>query len=377
MSDGGTKNGGSNYQEKNNDKFRNVKPPRAGRGAGRGSSPSNGQMTTDETQWTVDLNLNQLRSYRDRVWKQLFRQIVANQREEEKSQRNGQEGGEEEDDEAISPRSSSSSSSPLVATLPTPNTQSSNNNDIINNAIEINGRLCDSVLRCYMDNPETAKQLWKSTLLPLAKKALFGPLDSNNNNNNKLQQETAEQSFQEVCEKSLEALMFVSGAHSRADLGYEIALTARKRAWSATVRGKLGRAYVQGKIQWARTRKNARATTSYISPGSVDVMLTDGLERSIESELGLQLKDFFPSSSSGGGGGGGGSGVNQGGYQSGGTNPGGKKTNGMGRSVQPGERQFSSLAPTSKAWKIPDRIRIQFTNDAMNGDSTGSDVSDG
>ena len=144
--------------------------------------------------------------------------------------------------------------------------------------------------------------------------------------------------------------------------GYEIALTARKRAWSATVRGKLGRAYVQGKIQWARTRKNSRATTtSYISTGSVDLMLTDGLERSIESELGLQLKDFFPSSS------GGSSGANQGS-----TTSGGSKNNGVGRQPVPGERQFSSLGVSRKAWKVPDRIRIQFTNDTMNTKTTNS-----
>ena len=56
------------------------------------------------------------------------------------------------------------------------------------------------------------------------------------------------------------------------------------------MRSKLGRAYAQGKAQWARAQRGSGGGYGgYRSP------LTDGLERSIESELGVLLRDFFPS----------------------------------------------------------------------------------
>ena len=340
----------------NQGKYKKPRNEEAREGGDGGSLASNSQFITDDDDEdddvTATLKLNQLRSYRDRLWMQLYSQIIADQRfeaggegedegEGDRSQSNGRE--EEEREKTISllssPSSSiASSSSSTVATISKSNTPSDYND---NNNIELNGRLCDSILRCYVDDPETARQLWKNSLLPLVKKSLFGPVDSNN----KIQQDAANDSLQEVCEKSLEALMFICGAQSRADLGYEIAFTARKNTWSDSVRGKLGRAYVQGKIQWARTRKNSKTSSSYITSGALDLMLTDGLERSIESELGLQLKDFFPSST--------------------GVGSGGKRSNSVGQSVPPGGKESSSMWPSKKAWKVPDRIRIQFTDNTM------------
>jgi hypothetical protein len=135
--------------------------------------------------------------------------------------------------------------------------------------LELNGRLSDALLRCYLDDAEKAKKMWKSNVLPIAKRLTGYPARSS--------------SFDEVCEKSLEALMFVSGYNGRADLGFEIALTVRNRNWNAASRSKLAKSYVQGKLQ--SSGRKAQWMKSNI--------LNDGLERSIESELGVQLLDFY------------------------------------------------------------------------------------
>lgn len=111
--------------------------------------------------------------------------------------------------------------------------------------------------------------MWKNNILPLAKKITKVNGD--------------EKAFKEICEKSLEALMFISGYNSRADLGFEIALTVRKRNWTSDERRKLGKSYAQGKIQ----------SSGYESQWLKSNILNDGLERSIESELGVQLLDFY------------------------------------------------------------------------------------
>jgi hypothetical protein len=77
--------------------------------------------------------------------------------------------------------------------------------------------------------------------------------------------------------------MFISGFNSRADLGFEIALTVRKRDWTNEIRRKLGKSYAQGKMQ----------SRGYESQWLKSNILNDGLERSIESELGVQLLDFY------------------------------------------------------------------------------------
>lgn len=185
--------------------------------------------------------------------------------------------------------------------------------------VEINGRLSDAILRCYIDDAEKAKKMWKTNILPMTKRITsgYGPDSAS--------------SFNEVCEKSLEALMFVSGYNSRADLGFEISLTVRNRNWDSTARGKLAKAYVQGKVQ----------SKSHKSPWLRSNLLNDGLERSIESELGVQLLDFYPNFE-----GSSRSGARQG-YNT------ASRREGGGRD---GDREGESQ------W--PQRIRIQFRNDA-------------
>ena len=155
----------------------------------------------------------------------------------------------------------------------------SNVNSRIRGVVELNGRLSDALLRCYLEDAEKAKKMWKNSILPIAKRHYAASQNTN----------TA--SFDEVCEKSLEALMFVSGYNNRADLGFEIALTVRNRNWSAAARSKLAKSYVQGKMQ------TKRRETQWLKSN----ILNDGLERSIESELGVQLVDYYaPEGSSSG-----------------------------------------------------------------------------
>jgi hypothetical protein len=135
--------------------------------------------------------------------------------------------------------------------------------------VELNGRLSDALLRCYLEDAEKAKKMWKNSILPIAKR-----LSASSKNT---------VSFDEVCEKSLEALMFVSGYNNRADLGFEIALTVRNRNWDPAARSKLAKSYVQGKVQ------TKRRETQWLKSN----ILNDGLERSIESELGVQLADYY------------------------------------------------------------------------------------
>lgn len=177
--------------------------------------------------------------------------------------------------------SSSHASAPVVTTIP-PSTSSGagasvsstgggggGGEGVSRGGLELNGRLSDALLRCYLDDAEKAKKMWKSNVLPIAKRLTGYPARSS--------------SFDEVCEKSLEALMFVSGYNGRADLGFEIALTVRNRNWNAASRSKLAKSYVQGKLQ--SSGRKAQWMQSNI--------LNDGLERSIESELGVQLLDFY------------------------------------------------------------------------------------
>lgn len=166
-------------------------------------------------------------------------------------------------------------------------------NSGVRGMVELNGRLSDALLRCYLDDAEKAKKMWKNSILPIAKRHFASPKNT--------------VSFDEVCEKSLEALMFVSGYNNRADLGFEISLTVRNRNWGPAARSKLAKSYVQGKVQ------TKRRETQWLKSN----ILNDGLERSIESELGVQLVDYY--------------------YPDG-----------------------SSPHPTSRSRQWPQRIRIQF-----------------
>lgn len=124
----------------------------------------------------------------------------------------------------------------------------------------INGRIADSLLRCFGYDIEGARHLWRTQLVPLAVAA----------------EKSVPGSFQETAEKALEALMFLAGSGGRADVGLEVAVTARRRRWDLPQRVKLARAYTLG-------RKGVREKTL------ISGLLNSGLERSIEAELGVLL----------------------------------------------------------------------------------------
>ena len=93
--------------------------------------------------------------------------------------------------------------------------------------------------------------------------------------------------FQEVAAKSLEALMFVAGTSRRADVGLEVASSVRKRKWSLETREKLARAYSLGiRVYSQAVSQSAEAAPS---PPLFTNLLNEGLERSIEAELGVAL----------------------------------------------------------------------------------------
>jgi hypothetical protein len=156
-----------------------------------------------------------------------------------------------------------------IAFVPVSFSANSASNSRSRGLVELNGRLSDALLRCYLEDAEKAKKMWKNSILPIAKR-----LSASSKNTF---------SFDEICEKSLEALMFVSGYNNRADLGFEIALTVRNRNWNPSARSKLAKSYVQGKVQ------TKRRETQWLKSN----ILNDGLERSIESELGVQLVDYY------------------------------------------------------------------------------------
>ena len=140
------------------------------------------------------------------------------------------------------------------------------NADVLNHKIKLNGRLCDAYLRCYLDDIHQAKSVWKSKILPLSCKVTKIYNSSSNSN------------FDEIAEKSLEALMYISGYNGELDIALEIALTARKRSWSAQVRKNIAISYVSGKSA------NPKPMSSFYGN-----LLQSTLESSIESELGVEF----------------------------------------------------------------------------------------
>ncbi len=140
------------------------------------------------------------------------------------------------------------------------------NTDVLNHKIKLNGRLCDAYLRCYLDNIHLAKSVWKSKILPLSSKVT--KIYNNSSNNN----------FDEIAEKSLEALMFISGYNGELDIALEIALTARKRSWSAQIRKNIAVSYISGKAA------NPKPISSLYGN-----LLQKTVESSIESELGIEF----------------------------------------------------------------------------------------
>ena len=133
------------------------------------------------------------------------------------------------------------------------------------NFSNINGRICDALLRSYSYDINECISFWKNELLVLAKA---------------VKENRSVNEYKELVEKSFEALMFVSGQSMRPDIALEIAINARKQNWNLGQREKLSAAYYRGKLQAYRSSKNV-----------LDKIIIDGLENSLEGELGI----LFPS----------------------------------------------------------------------------------
>ena len=136
------------------------------------------------------------------------------------------------------------------------------------NESNINGRVCDALLRSHIHQVDKARSLWKYELLPLAEI---------------VRKERGVSDFNEIVEKSFEALMFICGQAHRPDIALEIAITIRKRNWSRISRKKLAWSYSRGKKTFDGI------TRGY--GGGMRTMLYSGLEKSVESELGVLFSD--------------------------------------------------------------------------------------
>jgi pentatricopeptide repeat protein len=138
--------------------------------------------------------------------------------------------------------------------------------DVENNGfvdhVDINGRLCDAILRCFITDAADARKLWKDYLLPQAK---------------------SQNTYKEIAEKALMALMYVSGYSGRPDIGLEVAKSVASRQFLWNIRPRLAFEYKKGKEE-GRFFRTDKMVDTFLSS-----IVNDGLERSIESELGELL----------------------------------------------------------------------------------------
>lgn len=135
------------------------------------------------------------------------------------------------------------------------------------NSGNLNGRICDAFLRSFNDDVDRAKAVWITQLLPLAGQVRI---------------KRGDYDYMEITEKSLEAMMFVSGRSHSPDLALEIAKSVRKRNWSLQLRKKLAMAYCRGRSEMQRSEQvKERKKNVFVN------IVNDGIEKSIESELGV------------------------------------------------------------------------------------------
>ena len=128
----------------------------------------------------------------------------------------------------------------------------------------LNGRVCDALLRSYSTDIDAARKLWKEELLPIAQR---------------VRKCRGMNAYREITEKAFEGLMYLCGVTYRPDVALEIALAVRKRNWSLQMRSKLSQAYSRG-----YTRKGSKAQIQRANNFNI---LNRGLERSVEAELGV------------------------------------------------------------------------------------------
>ena len=140
-------------------------------------------------------------------------------------------------------------------------------------SVVFNGRLCDAILRTYVSDLDQARAVWLKKLLPLAKRCdLLSP-----------------GALLEAAEKALDAMMFLAGYNDRADLGLEIAKTARGRAFSRVCMIKLAKSYSRAKAERAALTSYPAEPASRSFGAGISDLATAGLERGIEGELGVLL----------------------------------------------------------------------------------------
>jgi hypothetical protein len=85
----------------------------------------------------------------------------------------------------------------------------------------------------------------------------------------------------EVEAKAMEALAYLAGLARRPDLALEVAVSVRRKGWSASQKRALARAYVLG--------CGKAFDRTYLLPRRLSDFILNGFERSIESELGVLL----------------------------------------------------------------------------------------
>ena len=146
---------------------------------------------------------------------------------------------------------------------------SSISREVVNSA-NINGRICDALLRAFDNDVDAARSIWRSQLLPLAEKVKASRGDD---------------AYAEMVQKAFEALMFVCGRSFRPDVALEISKSVRKRSWTHQARQKLAASYRRGS-----QFPNARVRIS-----ALDSLVNKGLEASIGSELGVMLQEYSKS----------------------------------------------------------------------------------
>lgn len=162
----------------------------------------------------------------------------------------------------------------------------------------LNGRLIDAVLRCYLDDVDSACSLWRSQLLPLCN--LIHPKlstyhesttsssssskkkDSDESRRGEGERRVRQREYELAVEMGLEALMFAAGLNCRADVGVTVARAVR--TWQGRVGKQEGVAYRCAVLRqyWYGKKQGSLRPLFPLSD-----IASRGLENTMVLELGL------------------------------------------------------------------------------------------
>ncbi len=178
-------------------------------------------------------------------------------------------------------------------------------------AVRINGRLCDSLLRSYAETSpmeiNLPKSLWLTKLLPLARHSERAVLykSSPTLDDCDIERHSDGTLFTEVAEKALEALMYCCGRSGGKSAGtaLEIARTARSRVWPYSTLQKLAEAYFSGKDlssdnfidkkkSWRFNQRNIKSVNNQYS---ILPFLTNSCNNALEASIRAEL-GYYPES---------------------------------------------------------------------------------